>query len=115
MRRGKIEGAVVYMERDEETVRIVSARWATKRETDLSSIPASLGVTTTWNSTRSAGRTKGSMGRQAAVVLYVLALVAVVVGVDVLFFRNRLWERLMVNVGIVLVFWAFYLRFLKRP
>jgi len=47
-------------------------------------------------------------------VLYVLALVAVVVGVDVLFFRNRLWERLMVNVGIVLVFGAFYLRFLKR-
>ena len=54
------------------------------------------------------------MGKQAAVALYVLALVAVVVGVNVLFFRNRLWERLMVNVGIVLVFWAFYLRFLKR-
>jgi hypothetical protein len=55
------------------------------------------------------------MGRRAAVVLYVLALVAVVVGVDVLFFRNRFWERLMVNVGIVLVFAALYLRFLKRP
>jgi hypothetical protein len=55
------------------------------------------------------------VGRQAAVVLYVLALVAAVVGVDVLFFRNRFWERLMVNVGIVLVFTAFYLRFLKRP
>jgi hypothetical protein len=55
------------------------------------------------------------MGRQVAVVLYVLALVAVVVGVDVLFFRNRFWERLMVNAGIVLVFAAFYLTFLKRP
>jgi hypothetical protein len=55
------------------------------------------------------------MGRQAEVALYVLALVAVVVGVDVLFFRNRFWERLMVNVGIVLVFAAFGLRFLKRP
>ena len=58
------------------------------------------------------------MGRQAAIVLYVLALVAVVVGVvgvDVLFFRNRFWERLIVNVGIVLVFAAFYLRFLKPP
>ena len=55
------------------------------------------------------------MGRQAALALYVLALVAVVVGVDVLFFRNRFWERLMANVGIVLVFAAFYLRFLKRP
>jgi len=55
------------------------------------------------------------MGRLTAVVLYVLALVAVVVGVDVLFFRNRFWERLMVNVGVVLVFGAFYLRFLKHP
>ncbi len=55
------------------------------------------------------------MGKQRAVVLCVLALVAIVVSVDVLFFRNRFWERLMVNVGIVLVFWAFYLRFLKRP
>ena len=55
------------------------------------------------------------MGRQAAVAFYVLALVAVVVSVDVLFLRNRFWERLMANVGIVLVFAAFYLRFLKRP
>jgi hypothetical protein len=55
------------------------------------------------------------MGRPAAVVLYVLVLVAVVVGVDFLFFRNRFWQRLIVNVGIVLVFVAFYLRFLKRP
>ena len=42
----------------------------------------------------------GTMGRQAGVVLYVLALVTVVVGVDVLFFRHRFWERLTVNVGI---------------
>jgi len=55
------------------------------------------------------------MGRQAAAVLYVLTLVAAVVGVDVLFFRHHFWERLIVNVGIVLVFAAFYLRFLKRP
>ena len=41
------------------------------------------------------------MGRQTAVVPYVLALVAVIVGVDILFFRHRFWERLMVNVGIV--------------
>jgi type IV secretory pathway VirB2 component (pilin) len=55
------------------------------------------------------------MGRQAVVVLYVLVLVAVVVGGDVLFFRNHFRERLLVNIGIVLVFAAFYLRFLKRP
>jgi hypothetical protein len=55
------------------------------------------------------------MGRRAAVVLYVLALVAVIVGVDVLFFRHHFWERLLANVGIVLVFAAVYMRFLKRP
>lgn len=49
------------------------------------------------------------------IVLYVLAMAAVIVGVDLLFFRDRFWERLMVNVGIVLVFGAFYLRFLPRP
>jgi hypothetical protein len=53
------------------------------------------------------------MGRQAVTVLYVLTMVVVVVGVDVLFFRNQFWERLMANVGVVLVFGAFYLRFLK--
>ena len=55
------------------------------------------------------------MGRQTAVVLYALVLIAVVVGVDVLFFRDRFWQRLMVNAGIVLVFGAFYLRFLNHP
>jgi hypothetical protein len=55
------------------------------------------------------------MGRQAGAVVYVLAMVAVVVGVDVLFFRHHFWPRLMVNIGIVLVFAAFYFRFLKHP
>ena len=55
------------------------------------------------------------MGRRAAVVLFVVLMVAVVVGTDFLFFRHRFWERLIVNVGIVLVFAAFFLRFLKRP
>ena len=54
------------------------------------------------------------MGRPA-VLFYVLAMVVVVVGVDVLFFRHQFWARLIVNVGIVLVFAAFYLRFLKSP
>ena len=55
------------------------------------------------------------MGKPTGVVLYVLALVGVVVAVDVLFLRHRFWERLIVNVGIVLVFAALRLRFLKRP
>ncbi len=53
--------------------------------------------------------------RPAAVsALYVLAMVALVVGVDILFFRHHFWERLLVNVGIVMVFVAFFFRFLKR-
>lgn len=48
------------------------------------------------------------------VALLIVLMVVVIVGVDVLFFRNHFWERLMVNVGIVLVFLAFYLRFLKH-
>ena len=54
------------------------------------------------------------MGKQIAVVIYVVAMVAIIVGVDFMFFRNRFWERLTVNIGIVLVFAAFYLRFLRR-
>jgi len=53
------------------------------------------------------------MGRQAAGVIYAVVMVAVIVGVDFAFFRNRVWERLAANVGIVLVFGAFYLRFLR--
>jgi type IV secretory pathway VirB2 component (pilin) len=55
------------------------------------------------------------MGRPVAVALYVVAMVGVIVGVDLAFFRNRFWERLTVNIGIVLVFAAFYFRFLRRP
>jgi hypothetical protein len=55
------------------------------------------------------------MGSQTTTVLYIVLLVATVVAVDFLFFRNQFWERLTVNIGIVLVFSAFYFRFLKRP
>jgi hypothetical protein len=55
------------------------------------------------------------MGKQTAIVLYVLLLIVVVVGVDVLFFRNHIWERLAVNIGIVLIFGAVYFRFVKHP
>jgi hypothetical protein len=55
------------------------------------------------------------MDRKVAVLLYAVAMAAVIVGVDFAFFRNRFWERLTVNVGIVLVFGAFYFRFLSRP
>jgi hypothetical protein len=53
------------------------------------------------------------MDRRTAVALYVVAMVAVIADVELVFFRNRFWERLMVNIGIVLVFAAFYFRFLR--
>jgi arginine exporter protein ArgO len=55
------------------------------------------------------------MGTQTITILYVLLLAAFIVAVDFLFFKNVFWERLTVNVGIVLIFVAFYFRFLKRP
>ena len=53
------------------------------------------------------------MSKQVVIAIYVLAMIAVIIGTDVVFFRNRFWERLMFNIGTVLVFAAFYLRFLK--
>jgi hypothetical protein len=55
------------------------------------------------------------MGRTAVGVLYVVAMAAVVVAVDVLLFRGHVWERLAANLGIVLVFVVFYFKFLHHP
>jgi hypothetical protein len=41
-------------------------------------------------------------------------MVLLIVGVDLAFFRHHFWPRLAVNVGVVLVFLAFYVRFAKR-
>jgi hypothetical protein len=46
--------------------------------------------------------------------MYILTMVATIVIVDVLFFRHRFGERLMSNIGIVLIYAAFYLAFLKN-
>ena len=54
------------------------------------------------------------MGRQVLVALYVLAMVVIIVGVDVLFLKHQFWPRLLTNVGIVVVFGAGYFWFLKR-
>ena len=55
------------------------------------------------------------MGRQAAIILYVLVLISVIVGMDVLFFANRTWERLVANIGMVLLFALIYLGFFGSP
>jgi hypothetical protein len=54
------------------------------------------------------------MGRRAALALYVLALIAVVVGLDLAFFRHDSGERLVANVIVVLVFLALGWRLFRR-
>ena len=78
---------------DGSVVRLLSARWIEAKITVM--------------------RTK-EWGNNMTIVLYVITLIAVVVGVDILFFRHHFEARLIANIGIVLVFAAFYLRFLKR-
>jgi hypothetical protein len=54
------------------------------------------------------------MSRQAAAVVYVATMVVVIVGVDIIFFRDRLLERLLANIGIVFAFAALYFAFLRH-
>jgi hypothetical protein len=55
------------------------------------------------------------MGRQIAIVLYVAAMAALIIGLDVVFFRDGFSERLMLNVGIVLVFRSLLLEIHRCP
>ena len=48
-------------------------------------------------------------------IFWVTAMIALIVGLDVTLLKDRFWERLVVNLGIVLVFAAFYFRFLRQP
>jgi hypothetical protein len=54
------------------------------------------------------------MSKTAIGVLYGLGLAVVIVAVDLLFFRDHPWPRLAANVGIALLFAAFYFRFHGR-
>jgi len=53
------------------------------------------------------------LDKRIVLAIYVAAMIFLVVAVDLAFFRKRFWERLMANVGIVLLFGAFYLRFIR--
>ena len=48
-------------------------------------------------------------------MVYGVAIPAVIVGVGFDVLRDPFWERLTADLGIVLVFGVFYLRFLMRP
>ena len=58
-------------------------------------------------------RFPSDMLRLVEIALYVAVMVAVIIGLDLEFFKHRLWERLTLNIGLVLVFAAFAMRFLK--
>ncbi len=55
------------------------------------------------------------MGKTPATVILLVAMIAVIVTTDILFFRGQAWtwERLAANLGIVLVFGAFFFRFVR--
>jgi hypothetical protein len=53
------------------------------------------------------------MNGQMTLVIYVVAMAAVITGVDFAFLQGRFWLRLIVNIAIVLVFLAGYWKFLR--
>lgn len=54
------------------------------------------------------------MGKGVIIVVYVLAMMAIVIAVDLLFFRHQFSERLIANITIVSVFVVFYLILLRH-
>lgn len=46
--------------------------------------------------------------------LYLIVMIALIIAVDLLFFKSRFWARLAVNVAIVLIFMGCYYSFVKR-
>jgi hypothetical protein len=55
------------------------------------------------------------MTKSVSAIVCVAVMIVVIVAVDVLFLKDRFWARLLANIGIVLLFAAFYLRFLRHP
>lgn len=49
------------------------------------------------------------------VVLYILLLIAVIVGVDVLFLKGRFWMRLIANICIAAAFAIVYYKLIRNP
>ncbi len=54
------------------------------------------------------------MSKTLAVAILLVAMIVLIVGCDVLFLRDRFGLRLAVNIGIVAVFGAIYLVFLRK-
>lgn len=54
------------------------------------------------------------MNKEQIAIIYVLIMITTLVIVDILFFKHRFLERLIVNIGIVLLYTASYLAFFKK-
>lgn len=55
------------------------------------------------------------MNRRIEGALFAIVLVATIVAVDLLFFRNHPWLRLAANVGAAAVFVGLYFAVTSRP
>jgi hypothetical protein len=54
------------------------------------------------------------MSSKLSTVLYVLVMVAIIIGLDLTLLRDHFWARLATNIGVVAVFVAVYFIFLRR-
>jgi len=43
------------------------------------------------------------MTKQILIVMYIVILIVLIVGIDILFFKDRFWARLLANTGIVFI------------
>jgi len=55
-----------------------------------------------------------TMGKTSVNTIFIAAMVMTIIGADVLFFRHHTGPRLAANIGIALVYLAFYWRFIKN-
>jgi hypothetical protein len=53
------------------------------------------------------------MERFSKYIISVVIIFIVIYSIDSLFLRHLFWERLIVNIGIVLVFLVLFLRYMK--
>ena len=54
------------------------------------------------------------MGTRMVAVIYVIIMVALIVGLDVAVFRHHFLARLLANIGLVLLVAAFYLVYARH-
>jgi hypothetical protein len=63
---------------------------------------------------RDMGRNGAHVVEDPAFAIYVLVMAALILGIDYAFLRGLFWQRLFVNVAIVLLSAAFYMIFLRH-